>query len=366
LVQAQASVRKHALQAAQCKASSAPTRSTYLRTNDGLYQSLAAVLKHLRQDVTALSLAFSGKSITVDAALAQLTKVTDHVGRLVACVIALPVEGCLIQEWRQDVTEIADRIDKYFKALVAHCDNPVDQQASSSTSNPPPAPYLLQTSSVWAAVDKMIRFASKDEPSAIKKSWKQDQELVNDAMGEFRDLLEDDEGVGEEEGLNEDNEWAELEKELNGGGDLSEGEMQRVRKLDTVVRLIVALHKRFLTRFLDIPELLALPEQLNLSHSISESFDASVASLYPPQNTRELRDAAQSMIDDATRMCRLSLEQAELAQKSEGSNLVEKLKGLQVTEGKEGEKPFENDVEWLTCWLEQIEKASRTWKGEDA
>jgi hypothetical protein len=195
------------------------------------------VLKHLRQDVTALSLAFSGKSVTVDAALAQLTKVTDHVGRLVACVIALPTEGCLIQEWRQDVTEIADRIDKYYKALVAHCDSPVDQQASTSTSTPPPAPYLVHTSSVWAAIDKMLRSSSKDEPSAIKKSWKQDEELVNDALGEFKDLLEEDEGVGEDEGLNEDNEWAELEKELNGGGDLSEGEMQRVRKVSALSTL---------------------------------------------------------------------------------------------------------------------------------
>lgn len=187
--------------------------------------------------MTALSLAFSGKSVTGDAALAQLAKITDHLGRLVACVIALPAEGCLIQEWRQDVTEITDRIDKYYKALVEHCDNPVDQQASSSTSNPPPAPYLVQTSSVWAAIDKMLRYASKDEPAAIKKSWKQDQELVNDALGEFRDLLEEDEGVGEDEGLNEDNEWAELEKELNGGGDLSEGEMQRVRKVSAPLLL---------------------------------------------------------------------------------------------------------------------------------
>lgn len=128
----------------------------------------------------------------------------------------------------------------------------------------------------------------------------------------------------------------------------------------------MALHNRFLTRFLDMPDLLALPEQLTLSHAISESFDASVASLYPPQNTNELRDAAQSMIDDATRMCRLSLEQAELAQKSNTSSLEEKLESLQVTEVKDGEKPYEKDVKWLTCWLEQIEKASRTWKGQDA
>lgn len=152
-------------------------------------------------------------------------------GRLAACVVALPSEGCLVQEWRQDVAEIADRLDKYCKALVAHCDNPAPATASSSSTPPAPAPYLVQTSSVWGALDNMLKSSSKDEPSAIKRSWKQDRECMDDAMGEFKDLLEEDEGFGEEETFNQDNEWADLERELNGGGDLSEVEMQRVKKV---------------------------------------------------------------------------------------------------------------------------------------
>jgi hypothetical protein len=201
-----------------------------LRKNVGLYDSLIAVLKHLRQDVTALSLAFSGKSITIDAALAQIQKVSDHAARLAACVIALPSEGCQIQEWRQDVVEVTERLDNYCKALIAHCDNP-QPEPSASSSTQTPAPYLVQTSSVWASIDQMLRSSSADESSAIKRSWKQDRECMEDAMGEFKDLLEEDEGVGEEETFNQDNEWAELERELNGGGDLDEAEMQRVKKV---------------------------------------------------------------------------------------------------------------------------------------
>lgn len=180
--------------------------------------------------MTALSLAFSGKSITIDAALTQIQKVSDHAARLAACVIALPSEGCQIQEWRQDIVEVTERLDNYCKALISHCDNP-QPQPSASSSTQTPAPYLVQTSSVWESIDEMLRSSSADESSAIKKSWKQDRECMEDAMGEFKDLLEEDEGVGEEETFNQDNEWAELERELNGGGDLDEAEMQRVKKV---------------------------------------------------------------------------------------------------------------------------------------
>ncbi|GHJ88160.1 hypothetical protein NliqN6_4562 [Naganishia liquefaciens] len=364
-VQLQASIRKSALQATRTKTQAAPTRATYLRKNSGLYDSLIAVLKHLRQDVTALSLAFSGKSITVEAALTQVQKVADHAARLAACVVALPSEGCQIQEWRQDVAEIADRLDKYCKTLIAHCDNP-QPQSSAGPSTQSPAPYLVNTSSVWESIDHMIRTSSADEPTAIKKSWQQDRECMDDAFGEFKDLLEDDEGVGEEETFNQDNEWAELEKELNGGGDLDEAEMQRVKKLDTVVRLVLALHKRFSTRLLDIPDLLQLPKQLDLSHAISANFDALVASLYPPQNTKEVKQAADAMIEDAVQLCTLSVQQARVSQ---GLDLAEQLGDLHMTEGKEIMKedgPYGSDLKWLSFWQEQMDKACGVWRGTSA
>lgn len=137
-------------------------------------------------------------------------------------------------------------------------------------------------------------------------------------------------------------------------------------QLDTIVKLIMVLHSRFHARLLDIPDLLQLPEQLNISHSISANFDGCVASLYPPQTTKEVKQAAQAMIDDATQLCKLSIQQAEAKQKSSNGDLEQQLEGLQVSEKKEGEGQPDKDLKWLMFWNEQMEKACSAWKGTDA
>jgi hypothetical protein len=130
----------------------------------------------------------------------------------------------------------------------------------------------------------------------------------------------------------------------------------------------MVLHKRFSTRILDIPDLLQLPEQLDLSHSISANFDALVASLYPPQNIKEVKQAADAMIEDATQLCKLSIQQAQTARKSDQPDLAEQLGDLQVTDGKcatPGDGPHSSDLKWLSFWQEQMEKACSAWRGRD-
>jgi hypothetical protein len=138
-------------------------------------------------------------------------------------------------------------------------------------------------------------------------------------------------------------------------------------QLDTVVKLVMVLHKRFSTRILDIPDLLQLPEQLDFSHSISANFDALVASLYPPQNIKEVKQAADAMIQDATQLCKLSIQQAQNARKSD-SDVAEQLSDLQVTDGKDmtsADGPHSSDLKWLSFWQEQMEKACGAWRGTD-
>jgi hypothetical protein len=134
-------------------------------------------------------------------------------------------------------------------------------------------------------------------------------------------------------------------------------------QLDTIVKLIMVLHNRFPSRLLDIPDLLQLPDQLDLSHAISANFDACVASLYPPQNTREVKQAAQAMIDDAVQLCKLSIAQAQATTSSVGA-LEEQLEKLQVTEKPEGQ--HDKDLKWLAFWNGQMDKACSAWKGTDA
>ena len=133
-----------------------------------------------------------------------------------------------------------------------------------------------------------------------------------------------------------------------------------------MVRLVLALHKRFSTRLLDIPDLLQLPKQLDLSHAISANFDALVASLYPPQNTKEVKQAADAMIEDAVQLCTLSVQQARVSQ---GLDLAEQLGDLHMTEGKEITKedgPYGSDLKWLSFWQEQMDKACGVWRGTSA
>lgn len=131
------------------------------------------------------------------------------------------------------------------------------------------------------------------------------------------------------------------------------------------MKLVVVLHKRFSSRILDIPDLLHLPDHLNLSHSISANFDALVASLYPPQNIKEVKQAADAMIEDAVQLCKLSIQQAQAAR---DSDVAERLSDLQVTDAKigaPGDGLHANDLKWLSFWQEQMDKACSAWRGTD-
>jgi hypothetical protein len=220
------------------RAEPTPTIATYRTSSADLHTSLITLLKHLRQEVTSLSLAFSGKRITLDAAIAQAEKVNVNFDRIVACVIGLPVEGCLIQEWRRGVDDIGECLQNLVQILLEDSEKPRAEEvpvASSSTSKAPPKPYLMATSATWTSIDKMAKSASSTEKEAIKKAWKSDRECLDDAYNEFKDLLEEDEGVGLEEELDGDDEWAELERELAGNTqNMTEIERDRVKNVSLV------------------------------------------------------------------------------------------------------------------------------------
>lgn len=216
------------------KAEPSPTIALYKQSFDDAYRALTTLLKHLRQDVTGLSVAFSGNAITVDAAIAQAAKVDTNLDRLVACIVAVPKETCLRQEWRKGVENVAEQVQHLLETLIADAEAPATNTstsvASSSTAKPPPKPYLIATSATWEAIDQLLQNASSSEKSAIKSVWKQDQAYMTDAYTEFKELLEEDEGIGgEEENDEEDDEWAALERELGGSTEtMTEEERARI------------------------------------------------------------------------------------------------------------------------------------------
>ena len=210
-----------------------PSRTLYTASYEANYASLITVLKHLRQDVTSLSLAFSGNDVLVEAAIAQTGKVDTNYDRLVACVLAVSAGTCLQQEWRKDVAAIGEHIlallDVFMGDLKASNDDAA-AMAKASSSKTGPKPFLLATSAIWSAIDSMLSRASSDERKALKKVWQYDRECMDDAFAEFKELLEVDEGVGKDEDFGGDDEWADLERDLAGATDnMTEEERERAK-----------------------------------------------------------------------------------------------------------------------------------------
>lgn len=212
-----------------------PSHSLYTASYNVNHVSLTTVLKHLRQEVTSLSLAFSGKEVLVPAAIAQAEKVGLNFDRLAACVLAVPAGTCLQQEWRKGVDGIGEHILKLLDVFIDDLKTSSDDvaaMAKASSSKPGPKPFLVATSAIWSAIDLMLSKSSSSERQALKQVWRYDRECMDDAFAEFKEMLEVDEGVGEDEDLGGDDEWAELERNLAGGTDnMTEEERERVRSV---------------------------------------------------------------------------------------------------------------------------------------
>ena len=184
----------------------------------GLPESLSQLLAQLKQQITALSLAFK-PPITATAATAQLTKVHDIFGRVSACVVAASggeTGSALVQEWQEGAEAIGTEIQRLLDVFEASVNQP--QSGSSSADE---NPYLVHTGLVWEAIDRLSSNLSRSEVEAVGKKWKSQGEVMKDAWAEFKEFLEEQDGDDDEDkddfGMDDDDEFGELQDMLSGG-----------------------------------------------------------------------------------------------------------------------------------------------------
>ncbi|KAK8849664.1 hypothetical protein IAR55_004999 [Kwoniella newhampshirensis] len=218
-------------------------------SHPGLGDVFAQLLSNLRQTVTSLSLAFK-PPVTIPAAIQQLDKVSDQVGRLISCVLLAP--GELATEWRQGMSNIGVEMVKYLQVLVSDGD------------------YLGATGMVWEAIDSLANDLSKDEPAAVAKRWRHQQSVVKDAWDEFKGILEG----GDDDG------WDELDM----GESLTEKERTRTEAV---------LHAMF-PRYLDQCKS-KYRAVLETSSSFVDSFDKAVSAMHPEQDEEEVNEALKEL-----------------------------------------------------------------------
>lgn len=156
----------------------------------------------------------------------------------------------LKKEWARGVEQIGSGLQRLCEIFVADIQarskNPgetrsAQSKATTSTcSQNPPEPYLVQTSSLWTQIDSLLTNSSPTELAAVQKILLADRECMDDGMREFKEILEEDEGVGKEEEdhaeVEEEGEWGDLERELGGSGgeSMSEQERERVKKVRNI------------------------------------------------------------------------------------------------------------------------------------
>jgi hypothetical protein len=219
-----------ALRALSTPTSAASSSSSLPPLPQGLPDTLLALLQHLRQTTTSLSLAFK-PPISVAPALAQLSKIDDHLGRLVACVLSTgtPTTSILVDEWREGVINLGEEVIRLLSIL----------EGPTSAGD---EPYLTHTGLVWNAIDKFSSGLSRTEIQAVMRRWAAQSGVLKDAWDEFKEVLEDAEEEGDGDGIDsgdgtsafdDDNEMmGDLRDIFSGGKKMSQEERSRAQAVN--------------------------------------------------------------------------------------------------------------------------------------
>ncbi|WVF68271.1 hypothetical protein IAT40_003036 [Kwoniella sp. CBS 6097] len=261
----------------------------------GLGEAVAGLLVNLRQTTTALGLAFK-PPISVDAAIQQLDKTSDHIGKLISCVLL--AHGYLAEEWRNGVEGIGGEIVRHIDVLSS--------SGSTEASGSKGDEYLASTGMVWESIDRLANGLSKDQRSAVVRKYKGQQGTVKDAWEEFKGILEEQEDDVKGEDEAEDDGWDELDL---GGEALSEDERKRAEAAKSLLALHQILHAtipRFIDQFHDAIDIdtenASFPsgrhtytELMQTSTAFVDAYDEAVSSMHPGQDEEDIEECLSEL-----------------------------------------------------------------------
>ncbi|WWC92785.1 uncharacterized protein L201_007744 [Kwoniella dendrophila CBS 6074] len=273
------------------------------------------LLNQLRQAITALGLSFN-PPITIDAAIQQLEKISEYIGKLISCVLLASTTSTtlLAEEWKFGITRIIEELNKHIQILQnIEKDGEGDQ-------------YLSSTGMVWESIDNLLNDLSKDEKMALKRIWKSHQSTVKDAWEEFKEILErkTEENGNEKDGEQNndgdlDNEWDELDL---GGEELSEEERMRAEAAKPLLALHQILHST-IPKFMDQLDQEDYRVILNISTDFVDAYDNAVSSMHPEQDESEIEEAI-SEIEEVSRKLAGTIKDKSIDKWSERLELEKK------------------------------------------
>ncbi|OCF42619.1 hypothetical protein I317_03604 [Kwoniella heveanensis CBS 569] len=260
----------------------------------GLGEAVAGLLVNLRQTTTALGLAFK-PPISVDAAIQQLDKTSDQIGKLISCVLL--THGYLAEEWKAGVEGIGGELVRHIDVLSSRDRNTSDGAGVAGSDDA----YLASTGMVWESIDRLANGLSKDEKSAVVRMYKGQQGTVKDAWEEFKGIVDNQGGAEAElEGGDEDG-WDELDL---GGEELLDQERKRAEAAKPLLALHQILHAtipRFIDQFdhrSDGSSSAAkhtYTELIQTSTAFVDAYDEAVSSMHPGQDEEDIEETLREL-----------------------------------------------------------------------
>ncbi|OSD08630.1 hypothetical protein PYCCODRAFT_39800 [Trametes coccinea BRFM310] len=321
-----------------------------------LHKDYQTLLTLIYTSTTKLTLVLRPSAPAPKAALGPISDLGAAITSIATCATLFDLHGSTLSSYaRRSAREICE-------AVISLAGTFVEDSGEE---------YLVRTGTVHDLVEQARRELPADNLAAVKMRWKEDRGMLEDSSSDINAMVEDaaDEGDGSLDD-NFDDEFDDEFDELGFGSTkkMSEVELERVKKVQPLVRFGTLLHKRVVPDVLSrvsmsqptsdalIAALDALPAR---SHAVVLAMEELVAALYAPQKPTTLRSAVAAFADAMTQMHASALAEPLLPSDSEITNQMGALSLNSGAEAKGGGEKAKDPRKWFDACLAQIEKSAK-------
>ncbi|KAI0664617.1 Grap2 and cyclin-D-interacting-domain-containing protein [Cubamyces menziesii] len=317
-----------------------------------LHKDFQSLLTLIYTSTTKLTLVLRPSAPAPKAALGPINDLGTSITSLATCATLFDLYGSTLSSYaRRASREICDSVISLANTFV---EDSGDE-------------YLVRTGTVHDLIEKARRELPVDNLAAVKMQWKADRGMLEDSLNDINAMIEDagDEGDDDLEGerFDDDDELDELG--FGPSKKLSDVELERVKKVQPLVRFGTLLHKRIVPDVLanvsgSGPELLAALDALpSHSHSVVLAVEELVASLYAPQKPAALSSAVTAFSNAIHQLHASAVADTLL---SSDGDVAKQMSALTLDGGEgarsNGDKQ-KDPRRWFDACLAQIDKSAR-------
>ncbi|KZT70120.1 hypothetical protein DAEQUDRAFT_224967 [Daedalea quercina L-15889] len=316
---------------------SAPGPSSSVPALGVLHKDLLSLLTLIYASTTKLTLSLRAEEPAYKAAVGPLQDLIGNVSAIATCAALFDAHGLtLASDVRQVVTEVCSALSALGRTLLEEGED-----------------YLVHTGMVHEVVDKAKRDLSADNRAAVRKRWTADRGMLEDSLQDVASMLEDDDAADQDEDFNDELD----DLGLGSVKKMSEVELERTRKVQSLLRFTILLHKRVQLDLLAKPAsqpassatLDSLPAH---SQAILVELEDAVATLYAPQDPAAIAAAISSLVNSVK-----SLQAVVIPMLPSASSTSKTTVGSVASES----KGAQTDVRrWFVTCFEQIDKLSHS------